>query len=281
MTRNAKLTRLAWRFGRKLYMQARREERFGTVARNGEAHAIRSLVARTADIEQLNIFDIGANQGDWTRHVLEAMPSNRRKVDRLALHAFEPVPATARIYQNTIALLPGADSVTLHEFAMSDAPGEAEIGIYEAGAGTNSLHFNQDARQTETTVKITLSTIDGFLRDRDLSRVHYIKCDTEGHDSKVIAGASQSLAAEAIDVLQFEYNHRWVFGRAFLKDVFDLIAPLPYSLAKITETGAVLYPDWHPELDRFFQSNYMLIHDRALDWFDLYRGCFDGANTYA
>lgn len=281
MARNTTLTRLAWRFGRKLYMHARGEERYGTVDRNGEAHAIRSMLTSTSDIEKLVVFDIGANQGDWTKNLLLATPEMRRIPARLALHAFEPVPATAKMYQAHIDALPGDKAVTLHEFAMSDAPGYAQIGVYEAGAGTNSLHFDRDTRPTETILKIALSSIDVFISEQDLDRVHYAKCDTEGHDAKVIKGAQKSLSRGAIDVLQFEYNHRWVLGRAFLKDIFDLIEPLPYNLAKINETGITLYEEWHPELDRFFQSNYVLVHDRALNWFDVHRGRFDGTNTYA
>lgn len=281
MARNKMFTRTAWRFGRKLYMYARGEERYGTVDLNGEAHAIRCMVAGTSDIERLLVFDIGCNQGDWTRHLLGAMPEARQVPERLAVHAFEPVPATAKMYRDTIDALPGHECVTLHEYAMSDAPGTAEIGVYAAGAGTNSLHFDRDTRPTQTTLEITVSTIDGFIAENGFDRVHYIKCDTEGHDAAVLKGAGQSLMRGMIDVLQFEYNHRWVLGRAFLKDVFDQIDGTLYSLAKINETGITLYEAWHPELDRFFQSNYVLVHDRALGWFDVQRGSFDGANTYA
>jgi ribonucleotide reductase alpha subunit len=40
-------------------------------------------------------------------------------------------------------------------------------------------------------------------------------------------------------------------------------------------------PNWHPEIERFFAANYALVHDRALGWFDVHRGIFDKANTYA
>jgi hypothetical protein len=34
-------------------------------------------------------------------------------------------------------------------------------------------------------------------------------------------------------------------------------------------------------MDRFFQSNYALVHRRAQGWFDVKHGLFDKANTYA
>ncbi|MEM7004588.1 MAG: FkbM family methyltransferase [Pseudomonadota bacterium] len=281
MTRHQALKRLTWRIGRKIYMSARQEERFGAINRNGEAYAIRNMISHTNGMDQLVVFDIGANQGDWTKQLLLSMPAERKEQDRLSVHAFEPVPETSAMYRDAIDAMVGSNTVTLHETAMSDKPGVAEIGLYSAGAGTNSIHFDKDDCQIETTLKIDLSTIDGFVAKHGLERVHYAKCDTEGHDARVILGARQSLEQGVIDVLQFEYNHRWVFARSFLKDIFDLIDVLPYSLAKITENGALLYETWHPELDRFFQSNYILVHDRAITWFDVHHGRFDQANTYA
>lgn len=283
MTHGPRLTRLKWRLGRKLYMDARGEERFGTIDRNGEAFAISRLVDNTRDVERLVAFDIGANQGEWTEHLLNAMPEALRNPDRLRIHAFEPVPPTAEMFRIRIAAFPetARQSVSLHECAMSDAPGTAQIGVYAAGAGTNSLHFNRDERPTETTIKIALTTLDDFRAEHGVGHIHFAKCDTEGHDAKVIKGAADTLAGGNIDVLQFEYNHRWVLGRAFLMDIFDMIDGLPYHLVRLNENGMTLFETWHPELDRFFQSNYALLHDRALDWFPLHRGRFDKTNTYA
>ena len=51
------------------------------------------------------------------------------------------------------------------------------------------------------------------------------------------------LAAARIDVFQFEYNHRWVYGRSFLKDVFDLAAGLEYQVGKVRVRTVELFDE--------------------------------------
>ena len=97
----------------------------------------------------------------------------------------------------------------------------------------------------------------------------------------MLRGARELLREQRIDVLQFEYNHRWVHARAFLKDVFDLVADLPYEVARITPDGLETLPGWHFELERFFEANYLLVRRPALDWFPCRRGGFDASNAYA
>lgn len=117
------------------------------------------------------------------------LSDERRTSERLAVYAFEPVPVTAEMFGERLSGLPGQEAVEIHACALSDAPGSAEIGIYAAGAGTNSMHFAQDNRTTETTVEVALTTIDAFLAKAGIDHVHFAKCDTEGHDAKVFAGA--------------------------------------------------------------------------------------------
>ena len=69
-----------------------------------------------------------------------------------------------------------------------------------------------------------------------------MKIDTEGHDLTVLRGARTLLADHRVAVVQFEYNHRWVFARAFLRDAFDFLASLGYLVGKLTPKGVEFYP---------------------------------------
>ena len=64
-----------------------------------------------------------------------------------------------------------------------------------------------------------------------------------------LALTNSGLDREAIGVLQFEYNWRWIpFGHT-LKEVFDFLAGRPYLLGRLTADGVEYYADWHPEPD--------------------------------
>ena len=65
-----------------------------------------------------------------------------------------------------------------------------------------------------------------------------------------------------------------------MADVFEFAKDLPYSLGKITTKGVEVYEEWHPELERFFDGNYLLIHEKALHWYEIRFGGFDEYNTY-
>jgi hypothetical protein len=149
--------------------------------------------------------------------------------------------------------------------------------------GTNTLHHDAVAGEPSGGWReIRLDRLDAFCAANGVGHIHLAKCDTEGHDAKVLKGAGGLLAAGRIDVFQFEYNHRWVHSRAFLKDVFDQVHRLPYRVAKVQAGGVIdVYPSGHPELDRFFEANYLLVREPALSWFKTNFGPFDASNTYA
>ena len=148
--------------------------------------------------------------------------------------------------------------------------------------GTNSLSFDRaSAAKALEVIVVEKQTLDGFCAEHAIDHINLVKTDTEGHDIHVMRGAQKMLESEKIDVYQFEYNHRWVQTRAFLKDVFDIIDGLPYKVAKITPGGIEIFEGWHPELERFFEGNYLIVHERSLGWFNCRFGQLDQSNVYA
>ena len=84
-----------------------------------------------------------------------------------------------------------------------------------------------------------------------------------------------------VGVLQFEYNLCWMDGRRFLKDVFDLAGELDLCVGKLVASGIEIYPDWHFELERFIEGNFVLGRREALEAVGGVMGHFDQSNTYA
>ncbi|MEI6061679.1 MAG: FkbM family methyltransferase, partial [Bacteroidota bacterium] len=270
--------RTAYRLGRALYLYAR-----GDIAndmrKNGEM-IIQSCVLAAwkkslGNQRNLIIFDVGANIGDWSTAVLEQLKDHGIEKDVL-LFAFEPVPSTAAELRRN--LRGNHPCLHIEELALSGSSGTAEIYLAGPTAGTNSL-YRESAVVTQEVVKIDLISAADFCGARGIPHVHLLKCDTEGHDMEVIRGALPLLIDERISVLQFEYNHCWVFSRSFLRDVFLAIDSLPYKVAKLQANHVLVFDKWHPELDKFFEGNYALIHAGALPWFTVRQAAFDKFNT--
>jgi len=272
------LRRLAWRAGRRLYCAARGEPRQNAIATNGEAYLQRKVVAARRGAP-LAVMDIGANEGEWTLSLLDAIGAAAHD-GPVAIHAFEPASAT---FDRLLARLEGRPAgacVTPRRLALSDSCGNARIALTSPGGGTNSLHAGS---ATPSGGFETVETVDltECCRREGIDHLHLVKSDAEGHDPLILRGALDMLRAERIDIFQFEYNHRWVFSRFFLADVFELVEGLPYSVARIMPDGVEILPGWRPELERFFEANYALVRRPALDWLDCRRGRYDDSNTYA
>jgi FkbM family methyltransferase len=224
------------------------------------------------------VFEIGANIGEWSQSLLET--ALQFGLEQIQVQAFEPTLATFQTLQTNLARHPLGRQVHCTPMALSNQVGTTELFVVGENAGTNSLHQDSLAKNS-VKVQIATTTLDLFCQQNGIEQIHLVKCDTEGHDLYVLYGARGLIANERILVFQFEYNHRWVYSRHYLKDIFDFIKDTSYCIGKITPHGINLYSEWHPELDRFFEANYVIIHNSVLKWFNVHHGTFDAHNTYA
>ena len=157
----------------------------------------------------------------------------------LRLHAFEPDP---QAFARLSAALDGTPT-SLSRSALSDRQGTSvvsrgrtrgreELAVPRAGAG-------QTAQGSVAT-----TTLDRYAEQAGVARFALVKIDAEGHDLAVLRGARALLAEHRIAVAQFEYNHRWILGRFFLRDAFEFLLPLGYRIGKLTPRGVEFYPGW-------------------------------------
>ncbi len=236
-----------WRLGRRLYCWARREASRSHEA-GGEYWLLEQVIA--ADSIKAPVFlDIGAHRGSWSERAASLL---RRQNILGSVHAFEPTSTTFTYLSEKFK---DSDLVSMHKIALSDQSGEREFFVVGEWAGTNSLLATDGA----TTENVSTLRLDDFLAEERIGHVLLAKSDTEGHDLSVLLGADETLRQGRVDVWQFEYHHRWVGGRSVLKDVFDFIADKPYLIGKLYGNGIEVYDLWHPELERFFETNYVLI----------------------
>lgn len=230
---------------------------------NGEAVLQRAALRLDPPGRDFVAFDVGANIGEWSRSLVEAAGEAGR-LDDVVLHAFEPSSYTFGRLQE--AALP--QHTVLNQVALSDRVGAAKLHIVHPGAGTNSLHRRPEPGAAEpaprTSEGIVVTTLDAYCSGRAIETIHLLKIDTEGHDLTVLHGARSMLAERRILLTQFEYNHRWVQDRHFLKDAFDFLLPLGYRIGKVTPAGVECYEAWDHELESFVEGNYVACDATAL-----------------
>ena len=123
------------------------------------------------------VFDAGAYVGDTALWFCKAVGPQGK------VYAFEPEPRNfaklkANLERNKVT------NVIPLQLALS----ETEGGMQVASGGNSST-----ITQTDTGTSVKVTTIDKFVEANKLPRVDFIKMDVEGHELKVLAGASGTI----------------------------------------------------------------------------------------
>lgn len=261
-----------------MYISARREIA-NDMRINGEMliqnGVINARKKNASDNKKFTIFDVGANIGEWSYAMIEIL-RNQNLCEETDLYAFEPVHSTAETLKKNLPI--HEKFLHIKEVALSSANGSIEIYFAGSNSGTNSLYRDSIVGEKQSQI-IQQTTVMEFCMQNKIQHIHLLKCDTEGNDMEVLRGALPLLQENKISVFQFEYNHRWIYSRNFLRDVFEIIKTLPYKIVKLQKNHLLVFKKWHPELDKFFEGNYALIHEEAIGWFDTKNGFFDDSNS--
>ena len=218
---------------------------------NGESALQRWILRFSQAGEQIHVADVGANVGRWSESMLAAASQAGRETD-LRLHAFEP---DSRAFTRLAEALDGRPA-SLNEMALSDRQGTSPFYVVAPAAGTNSLYPVPGANPVVQESVVT-TTLDSYAKQSGVTRFALVKIDAEGHDLVILRGAHALLAEHRIAVAQFEYNHRWILGRFFLRDAFEFLLALGYRVGKVTPRGVEFYPGWDADLETFVEGNYL------------------------
>lgn len=225
-----------------------------SITANGET-LVQKAILKKLKGHQVTIIDCGANIGQWSTNLV----SVAREVDKktqLRLFCFEPSSYTYAKLTKALSKLQSSNLVlSANQSALSSASGSLNLKIVHDGAGTNSLVEVPGSYIEEETVAVT--TLDEFLAENEIVKIDLLKIDAEGHDFDVILGAGKLLDKQAIGVIQFEYNWRWIYGKHFLQETFEFLNERGYDLGKITPKGIQFYSDYDVQLESFVEGNYL------------------------
>lgn len=217
---------------------------------NGEFSLVRSVMPDCAVV-----FDVGANRGDWTELVLALNPT-------VSVHAFEPSAASFQLL--AAKHLPAR--AHLNQFALGDIHGNQDLFLFgdEATSELRSLYPRNLAERFQREIPIAresvaITTCDDYCARNGITSIDCLKIDTEGHDLKVLRGASQLIADRAIRFIQFEYGQTNIESRDLLKDFFLFFEGRGYNLHKIHPEGYSHFPRYQARLENFHYQNWVAV----------------------
>ena len=220
---------------------------------NGEIRALRTLIQKYPQKDWV-IFDVGANTGTYSRTVMDVLG----KIP-FRLYAFEPSPKAFEKLNNS---LPAHSNILLWKMGFSDARKEIVLYADEESSTLSSVYqrkLEHVGRTFSHQEKVTVDTIDQFCSDNQVTQIHFLKLDVEGHEWSVLQGASAMIESDKISFIQFEFGGGNIDARTYFKDFFLLLHP-KYRLYRILKDGLFEIENYNEQLEIFQSSNFLAIH---------------------
>ena len=175
------------------------------------------------------IYDIGANEGAWSREAKKIFPNSRFEL-------FEPLAGQflGQIENSGVSTIP---SLTLHSIALSDTCGIGKIKVLgECGVGSSILVQESDYRSDVTIVDCELWRLDDFVVEKNLPTPQLIKIDTQAAELKILKGAVETIKHTHFILLEawtrrgygqgtplFQEISMWLLEHDFL--FYDFLSP--------------------------------------------------------
>lgn len=221
---------------------------------NGESLLCNNVICQTRP-NDLVVFDVGANVGDWSRMLL-AMASGRR----IDLHLFEPSSSTfdALLTLKQVTAAQGV-SAMFNQLALGREVGTRNLHSVAPLSGQNSIVMARGRGGDDEVEPVLVTSLDKYCADKGIGRIDLLKIDAEGSDMDVLLGGGSMFASCAVRVAQFEYNQCWIDGRSYLRDAFDFFESHRYSIGRLCGRGIVDCPKWSVNEEDFMESNWVAI----------------------
>ena len=157
----------------------------------------------------LMIFDVGAHKGQTSSHFSKLFPHS-------FIHAFEPSPY---LFPETKLNLSNKKNISCHNFALGESDQEAFLT-----SPASDLCGQVVKSQENNSTSISVRSLDGFCRLKNISEIDLVKIDVEGNELSVLQGSSEMINKNAVKafLLECDFNKEDK-QHAYFFDIFDFL----------------------------------------------------------
>lgn len=225
-------------------------------AHNGEQWLLQELLAQHARLgarRPFVVFDVGANVGNYTREVLRLARTAGCAVE---VHLFEPSPRCLETLQRDFA---GEAAVRVVAGAAGARRGEAVL--HDGGTGTSLASLvprDVLSGNAASDVPVRVLALGDYLAEQAVERVDFLKLDVEGSELAALQGLGAQLQPGKIGLIQFEYGGAALDAGTTLRDLYGLLEPRGYRVAKLFPRALEVrrYGTW---MEHYAYANYVAL----------------------
>ena len=170
------------------------------------------------------IIDIGAHIGLFSV-IASQVTGGKGKV-----YAFEPAPTTYTLLQKTLSINNSHPVIERYQKAVGREPGKITFFISDGEAdNSNSLVNYKDDRQLHG-IDVEVTSVDAFVKEKNISRLNFIKIDVEGAEYDTLCGAAETLKnLRPVCIVAIHPEPIKAKGDR-LEDIYDLIIACGYRI---------------------------------------------------
>lgn len=195
------------------------------ISRSGEARFLKRAF-RESDLVPV-VLDVGGNLGDYSNEILQSKPDAN-------IYIFEP---GSFLNAHLRKRFQGNKNIQIESIACSDKIERKRLVAKHEGATTGSF-YHAEGDDYSHSEEIFCTTIDEYIRSNEIGEVGLLKVDVEGHELKVLLGASEALSQKKIQVVQFDGGAA-PNSRIFFADFWELFTVHGYEVYRLLPMGAV------------------------------------------
>ena len=221
------------------------------LALSGEINAFKYIKSNLTRAEQLVIFDIGANVGDYTKALEKSFGDTNAKI-----YSFEPSLPTFQVLKDNVR---GSKNIFPFQIGFGKANEtmplfyDTESSVF---ASVHERHPEQDGIKLHLKEDVPIKTIDSFCSNEGIDHIDFLKMDIEGNEFDVLKGAEKMIEGSAIDFIQFEFGACNLDSRTYFRDFYYLLNKR-YNLYRIVKDGLYPITTYSETSEIFMTINYL------------------------